>query len=99
MDVVEKRTNYLMRANRSWNIPLSSLFNHLNGKKNLGSLGQKVCLQNDDMDISYVRMWIVHKPTIAKDEGCITHTNKGYTILRWDMKHIWWYWFRHKHSK
>jgi hypothetical protein len=19
--------------------------------------------------------------------------------LRWDMKHIWWYWFRHKHSK
>jgi hypothetical protein len=35
MDVVEKKTNSLMRANKSWNIPLNSLSNHLNGKKKI----------------------------------------------------------------
>lgn len=72
MDVIEKMTNSLMRVNKSWNIPLSSLSNHLNGKK---IQEDGVCLQNDCIDFSYARMWIFHRPTIAKDEGCITHTN------------------------
>jgi hypothetical protein len=29
-------------------------------------------------------MWIVHKLATTKDEGCKSHTNKGYTIPRWD---------------
>jgi hypothetical protein len=32
MDVVERRTHSLRRANRSWNIPMNSFFDHLNGK-------------------------------------------------------------------
>jgi len=32
MDVVEKGTHSLRRANKSWNIPMSSIVDHLNGK-------------------------------------------------------------------
>jgi hypothetical protein len=32
VDVVEKGTHSLRKANKSWNIPMSSPFNHLNGK-------------------------------------------------------------------
>jgi hypothetical protein len=32
MDVVERGTHSLSRANKSWNIPMSSLVDHLNGK-------------------------------------------------------------------
>jgi hypothetical protein len=42
MNVVDKSTHSLRRANKAWNIPLSSLFVHLNGKKNLNRWGQKV---------------------------------------------------------
>jgi hypothetical protein len=31
MDIIE-RTHYLRRANKSWNIPMSSFAHHLNGK-------------------------------------------------------------------
>jgi hypothetical protein len=31
-------------------------------------------------------MWIVHKLTTTKDESCKAHTNKGYTILKWDTQ-------------
>jgi hypothetical protein len=32
MDVVEKGTHSLRRANKTWNIPLNSFSNHLHGK-------------------------------------------------------------------
>ncbi len=32
MDVVERGTHSLRRANRSWNIPMNSLVDHLNGE-------------------------------------------------------------------
>jgi hypothetical protein len=32
MDVVERGTHSLRRANKSWNIPMNSTTNHLNGK-------------------------------------------------------------------
>jgi hypothetical protein len=32
MTIVDKRTHSLRRANKAWNIPLSSFFDHLNGK-------------------------------------------------------------------
>jgi hypothetical protein len=32
MDVVKRGICSLKRANRSWNVPLSSFFDHLNGK-------------------------------------------------------------------
>jgi hypothetical protein len=32
MDVVRRGTHSLKKANKTWNIPLNSLFNHLNGK-------------------------------------------------------------------
>jgi hypothetical protein len=35
MDVVERGSHSLRRANKSWNIPMNSLLNHLNGKTRL----------------------------------------------------------------
>jgi hypothetical protein len=32
MDVVERQVNSMKKANKHWNIPFSSLCNHLNGK-------------------------------------------------------------------
>jgi hypothetical protein len=35
---------------------------------------------SDCMDVSYARMWTIHKPMTTKNERCKTNTNKGYTI-------------------
>ncbi len=39
MDVVERGSHSLRRANMSWNIPMSSFFNHLNGKTRSRNMG------------------------------------------------------------
>jgi hypothetical protein len=39
MDVTERGTHSLRRANRSWNIPMSSLVDHLNGKTKSRKMG------------------------------------------------------------
>ncbi len=39
MDVVERGTGSLKKANKSWNIPMNFLSNHLNGKTRFGKMG------------------------------------------------------------
>jgi hypothetical protein len=39
IDVVEKGTHSLKRVSRLWNIPMSSLINHLNGKTKSKKMG------------------------------------------------------------
>jgi hypothetical protein len=41
MDVVERGTHSLRRANKSWNIPMNSTTDHLNGKTRSRKLGPK----------------------------------------------------------
>ncbi len=41
MDVVERGSHSLNRVNRSWNIPMSSLSNHLNGKTRSRKMGPR----------------------------------------------------------
>jgi hypothetical protein len=41
MDVVEKGTHSLRKAIKTWNIPTSSLSNHLNGKTKSKEMGPK----------------------------------------------------------
>jgi hypothetical protein len=90
MDAVEIRTCYLRRANRSWNIHLHSLSNHLNGKTRSREMGlggvliEKKRCYNDQVDFKYTRMWIAHKPATTKDEDCRIDTNRGYNILKWN---------------
>ncbi len=43
MDVIERERCYLRKAIKSWNIPLSSLFDHLNGKTRFRKMGPKRC--------------------------------------------------------
>jgi len=40
MDVIENGTTSLRKASKHWNIPLTSLFDHLCGKQDLGNLDQ-----------------------------------------------------------
>jgi hypothetical protein len=39
MDAIESKTYSLRMANKSWNIPLSSFFDHLNGKTRFEKMG------------------------------------------------------------
>jgi hypothetical protein len=39
MDAIEKRTCFLRRANKQWNIPLNSFPNHLNRKTKSRKMG------------------------------------------------------------
>jgi hypothetical protein len=39
MDAIQNVTTSLRKANKHWNIPLTSLFNHLNGKTKSRKLG------------------------------------------------------------
>jgi hypothetical protein len=41
MDVIERGTHSLRRANKSWNILMSSLVHHLNGKTGSKKMGPK----------------------------------------------------------
>jgi hypothetical protein len=41
IDVVEKWIHSLRKANKAWNIPLSSLSNHLNGKTKYRKMGPR----------------------------------------------------------
>jgi hypothetical protein len=49
MDVVEIGRHSLRRANRSWNIPMSSFFDHLNGKTRFKKMGIRgVLIEEED---------------------------------------------------
>lgn len=83
---------FLRRANRSWNISLSSLSNHLNGKtrsrkmKPRGGFIKEKKIYNDQMDLKSVKMLIVYKPITIKDEGCKVDINKEPTNLKWNTQ-------------
>jgi hypothetical protein len=50
MDVVENGTYSLQRANMAWNIPMSSIFDHLNGKTRSKKMGPKgVLTEKEDV--------------------------------------------------
>jgi hypothetical protein len=50
MDFVERRTRLLRKANKSWNIPMSSLINHLDGKTRFGKMGPRgVLIEEEDV--------------------------------------------------
>jgi hypothetical protein len=49
MDAVEKKTHSSRKANRSWNIPMSSRFNHLNGETRSKKMGPRgVLIEEED---------------------------------------------------
>jgi hypothetical protein len=89
MDDVEKMIYSLKRANKSWKTPLDSLFDHMNviqEDKTRRCASKKIKCYNDCVDLSYIRMQIVHKFGTTKNESYRTHTNKGYTIIGRDFK-------------
>jgi hypothetical protein len=48
MDVVERATHSLRRASKSWNIPMNSTTNHLNGKTRSRKMGPKGVLTKEE---------------------------------------------------
>jgi hypothetical protein len=51
MDVIERGTHSLRRANKLWNISMNSLANHLNGKTKSMIMGPRGVLTNAIMII------------------------------------------------
>jgi hypothetical protein len=64
MDVVERKTHSLIRANKTWNIILNSFSNHINGKTRSKKMRPKgVFTTKEDVkviNLSYVGMWIIY---------------------------------------
>jgi hypothetical protein len=49
MDTIEKRTHFSRKASKSWNIPMNSLFNHLNGETKSKKMGPRgVLIEEED---------------------------------------------------
>ncbi len=48
MDVVERGTHSLRRANKSWNTPMNSIIDHLNGKTIFRKMGPKGVLTEEE---------------------------------------------------
>jgi hypothetical protein len=66
MDAIEKGTYSIRRVNKSWNTPMNSLVNHLNGRtisKKMG-LGSMLTKEEDavviTLDISNAKVWTIH---------------------------------------
>ncbi len=52
MDVVDKKTHSLRRASKSWNIPMSSIANHLNRKTKFKKMGlRSVLTEKEDVTV------------------------------------------------
>jgi hypothetical protein len=66
MDVIENGTHSMMKVGKSWNIPMSSLTDHLNGNTKSKEDGAKRCAykrkrcNSDYMDIINPKMWTIH---------------------------------------
>jgi hypothetical protein len=82
MGVVERGTHSLRRANMSWNIPMNSNTDHLNGKTKSKKMGlggvltKEEDVVNDQVDLKHVRKWTVHKPITIQDDGRKANINK-----------------------
>jgi hypothetical protein len=48
MEAIERGRHSLRKVNRSWNIPLNSLFDHLNGKTRSNKMGPTNVLTKED---------------------------------------------------
>jgi hypothetical protein len=85
MDAVEKGTTSLRKPSRQWNIPLTSLSNHLYGKTRSRKPATNRCTNNkksscDFLGFGYARCWVVNKPTTIEDESGKTNPNKANTF-------------------
>jgi len=87
IDAIGIGTCFLWRANKSWNIHLSSPCGHLNGwTKSIKngprrSVNKRKWCNNHCLDFSCVGMQLVHIPTLVKYEGCRVDTNNIYIIF------------------
>jgi len=55
MDVVERGTCSLKRVIKSWNIPLNSFFDHMNGKTRFRKMGLRGVLTNEEEDVIMIK--------------------------------------------
>jgi len=66
MDAIEKGTHSIRRVNKSWNTPMNSLVNHLNGRTISRKMGLGSVLTKEEdvvvitLDISNAKMWTIH---------------------------------------
>jgi hypothetical protein len=59
MDVIKRGTHSIRRVSKSWNIPMNSFVDHLNGRTRSGNMGLKDAIVIT-LDISNARMWTIH---------------------------------------
>jgi hypothetical protein len=105
MDVVENGTYSLWRARRAWNIPMSSIFYHLNGKTKSKKMGPKG-VPTEEEDVAVIA-WtltmegcglLISKQQLNMQVAKLTQTR---ATPFWDgiPSNSWWHWFKHRHPK
>ncbi len=75
------------KPNRHWNIPITSLSNHLYGKTRSRKLATNKCTNNrisccGFLSFGYARCWAINKPTTIENESGKTNPNKVNTFPR-----------------
>jgi predicted transcriptional regulator len=83
MDVLKKRTTTLKKANMSWNIPLSSIFYHLNGKTPILKVGTRVLLTREEDDEIVAWALVMQKIRLTTTWQNSNFTN---TILKFNIR-------------
>jgi hypothetical protein len=99
LDVIKNGTHSMKRANKSWNIPMSSFTHHLNGKtkakrcvytRRRCNCDYMLSIQECGPSISLQQL----KMKIAKITNArVTPFQNGIS------NNNWWYWFKCKHPK
>jgi len=105
MDVIEKGTHSLRNASRSWNLPMSSLVDHLHGKTKSRKMGLKGVLIEEEYAIVITWTLAMQKCglsiSLQQLKMIVTKLTQTRVISFRDgiPCNSWWYWFKHKHPK
>jgi hypothetical protein len=93
MDVIERRTRSVRKVSKSWNIPLSSLVDHLNGKTKSNKMAPRGVLTKEE-DVVMITWTILMQEcglsiSLQQLKMKIAELTfyKGYTILGWNTRH------------
>ncbi len=103
MDVVENGTYSLQRTNRVWNISMSSISDHLNGKPISRKMGLGGVLIKEDIATMITWTLVMGECELSISLQQLKMKVAELTQIRatpfWNgiRGNNWWYWFKHKH--
>jgi hypothetical protein len=103
MDVIENGTHSMKRASKSWNIPMNSFTNHLNGKTKSKKMGPRGVFTKEENAIVITWTLLIQEcgPSINLQQLKMKVAKKTKVKVTPFQDGIpsnnWWYWFKCRH--